>query len=362
MRASLGYAFFACVAACLVACSGDPLVACKPVTSARVICGLQNPEDLAVVPGTRFVIVSEYGSMDEERAGAIAGFDATTGKVTPLFPQGGVGAEPVIHEGPDWGDASCKGPPDKRLNPHGIDLRARPDGKLELFVVNHGGREAVELFELLQTDGRYELQWRGCVPMPKGTFMNDVAALPDAGFVVTHMFDKGHGIKASYEMGRAIFGIDTGYVLEWHPGGKVAKVRGTNAPFPNGLTVTPDGRELFVNVYMSNEVRRIDRKTGQLLGRAPVAHPDNVTWSDDGTLLVASHVGGLAQVAGCRSIKRGACPASFDIISLDPRTMKTHMLLHREGAPMGAGTVAVPLDRDLLIGSFKSDRMLIVPR
>jgi DNA-binding beta-propeller fold protein YncE len=347
----------------LCACSGDPLVACtSDDPSASVICGLQNPEDLARIPGTRSLLVSQFGSMDEDRPGALALLDTTTRKITPLFPQGGVGAEPQIHEGPDWGDASCEGPPDKRFNPHGIDLHTRPDGRHELFVVNHGGREAVEIFELLQNDGRHELQWRGCVPMPAGLFLNDVSALPHVGFVATHMFERGHGARALYQMARATFRFDTGYVVQWSPGNRVHKLPGTDAPFPNGIATSADGREMFVNVYMSNEVRRIERKTGRLLGRAPVAHPDNITWSDDGTLLVAAHVGGLSQVSACQRIQKGACTASFDIVSLDPRTMRTRQVLHRDGAPMGAGTVALPIEQELFIGSFKSDRMLVVPR
>jgi integrase len=35
----------------------------------------------------------------------------------------------------------------RACNSHGIDLVRRDDGRLELLVVQHGGREAVELLE-----------------------------------------------------------------------------------------------------------------------------------------------------------------------------------------------------------------------
>jgi hypothetical protein len=98
------------------------------------------------------------------------------------------------------------------------------------------------------------------------------------------------------------------------------------------------------------------------MGRAEVAHPDNISWSDDGTLLVASHTGGLSQISACGSIEHGACPAAFAIVSLEPNALTTRVLVQRQGAPMGAATVAIPIDRELLIGSFKSDRMLRIPR
>ena len=57
-------------------------------------------------------------------------------------------------------------------------------------MVNHGKREAVEFFELLQHGGRCSLVWRGCALPPGDPFLNDVAALRDGGFFVTHMFNK----------------------------------------------------------------------------------------------------------------------------------------------------------------------------
>jgi hypothetical protein len=35
------------------------------------------------------------------------------------------------------------------FSPHGIDIVQREDGKYQVLVVNHGGRESVELFDLM---------------------------------------------------------------------------------------------------------------------------------------------------------------------------------------------------------------------
>ena len=34
---------------------------------------------------------------------------------------------------------------------------------MQLYVVNHGGRESIEMFELLRVGGTWELAWHGCV-------------------------------------------------------------------------------------------------------------------------------------------------------------------------------------------------------
>ena len=85
--------------------------------------------------------------------------------------------------------SACPGPPEAEMfAPHGIDPSA--DGR-SLLVVNHGGREAVEIFAIEHAAGAPALRWVDCVVMPDDALMNDVAALPDppGGFVVTQMTD-----------------------------------------------------------------------------------------------------------------------------------------------------------------------------
>jgi hypothetical protein len=163
-----------------------------------------------------------------------------------------------------------------------------------------------------------------------------------------------------WSMLQAGFGVDTGVVYEWQPSEGFQPVPGTEAPFPNGIEVSRDGREIFLNVYMAGEVRRISRETGELLGAADVAQPDNVTWASDGRLLVASHIGGFRDQMACMNLERGACPMAFQIVAVDPETMATEVLFANEGAPMGAGTVAIEVGGQLVVGSFAGDRIIRV--
>ncbi|HEX2678089.1 MAG TPA: SMP-30/gluconolactonase/LRE family protein, partial [Polyangiales bacterium] len=265
----------------------------------------------------------------------------------------------VISEGPDWGDARCPGPPDKHFSPHGIDLKRRADGRLSLFAVNHG-REAIEIFEI--DPESYGAMWRGCVPMPEGTNLNDVTALPDGGFATTHAFPHSQGLAQLWYLAKATLGGNTGWVYVWHPGGALKKLANSDSPFPNGITASPDGSTLFVDIYMANEVRRYATASGKLTGSAHIEHADNVSWSDHDTLLVASHIAGLSRMNSCGRVEKGACSARFQIVELDPKTLATRVVVDREGAPMGAATVAIPLGDYLYLGSYKSDRMLRIPR
>lgn len=330
----------------------EPIVGCEAVAGIRPICGLQNPEDLALLPGGRFVLVSQFGGMGPSTAGSIVLFDVDTESVRVLHPTAEDGSTPDVASGPRWGDPGC--PPPTLLSPHGIDLSTRLEGALQLLVVNHGERESVEFFEVDRAAESVDVTWRGCAIPPEGTLFNDIVALPSGGFVATHMFERHGGMFTNVS---ALLGMDTGKVLEWRPGEGFTDVPGTKAPTPNGIEISPDGDTLFVNSYSGGEVRRINRHTGKITGRAELPLPDNLTWSDDGRLLVASHTGSFSDMIACNQIESGTCPLAFQIVALHPETMETEVLLANEGPPMGAATVALQVGPELLLGTFSGDRI-----
>ena len=362
---TLRWLLFSCVLIATTTAFGggpEPIVQCESERGIRPVCGLQNPEDLAVLPdGT--LLLSQMGLMDGTRPGGLAHFDPDTERSSSLFPRGGIGALPdvaAIGPTPGWGEANCPGPPSASFSPHGIDLARRPDGRLQLLVVNHGGRESVEIFEVETSAAGTKLAWRGCAIPPEPHFMNDVSALPDGGFVVTHMFPKSGTIASLYHGVRGLLGGDTGYVLEWSAEEGFREIPGTAGAMPNGVATSPDGRYVFVNVYLGNEVRRVARDGSEPSASAEVAHPDNVTWSPDGRLLVASHVAPFSEMMACSNLEAGACPLAFEIVAIDPVSMRSEVVFRNSGAPMGAGTAAVVRGGELFIGSFAGDRIIRV--
>jgi len=356
MRAALRAPALAALAA--LACGGaaEPILSCDPVGPARPICGFHNPEDLELLPDGKHLLVGEFGSMEGERAGAIALLDLANEARTVLY-RGGDGGNAT----PGWGDPGCPGPPPPEMSPHGIHLSRRADGSLQLLVVNHGGRESVELFEVSDSGAGWAVAWRGCAVAPEGSWLNDVVALPEGGFLVTHMLPKRSGAGQLFEYAKAAaLGMRTGHVLEWQPGRGMAPLPGTETVFPNGIALSPDGGTIFLNSSIGGKVLRIDRASRRLLGSAEVAGPDNSTWAPDGRLLVASFVGPLWETLSCNEIERGACPIAFEIVAVDPETLATETLYRGGGAPMGAGTVGLRVGDELFIGSFAGDRILRV--
>jgi hypothetical protein len=342
----------------LIGCSPEHeiITSCEDQPGIRAVCAFQNPEDLADPGGGSPLIVSQMGSMtDSSRRGSLALFDLSADGVRVAYPGSRTEAVPPA---PGWGDAECPGELLAEINPHGIDLATLADGRRRLLVVNHGSRESIEFFEVTGEGAALELAWRGCAVPPEGLFFNDVVSLSDGALLATHMMSG----NPMWGFVRASFGFDTGAVYEWRPDAGWRVVPGTEAPFPNGIELSADERDIFLNVYATGEVRRISRETGELLAMAEISRPDNSSWSSDGRLLVASHVGGMADQMQCQDLVSGACPLAFEIVSLDPISLEGSVVFANAGEPMGAGTVALDLGDELVIGSFSGDRIIRVGR
>ena len=334
----------------------ERITGCAALGELKPICGFSRPEDMEVLGDARTLLISEMGSSQFGSPGSLALFDTRSETITRL---------PQFTEPSDeyWGQASCTTPPGTAFSPHGIDLSRRKDGRWQVLAVNHGGRESVEFFELSDNSAGYHLEWRGCVLPPADSYLNDVVAIPEGGFLATHMYPKSGPTFRSINLHllKGMLGFATGHVVHCDDAGGCNAVAGTATAFPNGIQLAHDGRTMFVNGYLAGEVRKISFPEGRLLGVAKVDAPDNSRWDADGRLLVASHTGSYTDSRGCYLISEGACGAAFAIVEIDPRTMQSRTVFRHAGAPMGAATVAQQAGDALYLGSYAGDRILRVP-
>jgi hypothetical protein len=333
--------------------AGEPVLSCDPVGAAKPLCGFQNPEDLVALPGGASLLVSEFGGMQGERPGFLSRLDLATETRSVLY-RGGDGGTPQ----PGWGDPACPGAP-TAFSPHGIDLVRRDDGALALLVVNHGGREAIEFFEV-SPDGS-ALGWRGCVVAPERGWWNDVAGSPDGGFYASQMLPRRGGPAQLLEFFRAAaLHRATGYAQRWHADTGFSQVPGSAVVFANGIAMSPDRTHLFLNSTLGDGLRRISLLTGEVKNRPDLPTLDNAAWGSDGRLYLASLTAAFLEMQACNDLERGACPAAFEILAVDPVTLDSEVVYRGNGPPMGAGTVGLRVGDELFIGSFAGDRVLRV--
>ncbi|MCZ6617837.1 MAG: SMP-30/gluconolactonase/LRE family protein [Gammaproteobacteria bacterium] len=335
----------------LIGCaeSPTPILGCEPSHGMTPDCRFHNPEDMAVLGDQ--LLVSQMGSMDGAKSGDIVLYSPLSGDIEVLFPPTSM----VVMNDRGWGDETCPPPDLVAFSPHGIDLEQRSDGRLMLLVVNHGQRESVEFFEVLQQGDGVALAWRGCASGPDQAAFNDVVAKRDGGFWVTQMMPRDSQMSAMLKA--LLFGSDTGFVYQWDAANGFSPVAGSDGPFPNGIEKSADESHLFINMYLADEVRKLDLGSGKVVAAATVASPDNITWSRDGRLLVASHTDGFMELTACQSIEAGSCGFGFEIVALNPNDMSANVILANRGAPMGGATVAVEFGDELFLGTFAGDRI-----
>lgn len=335
-----------------------PITDCSPVDGLRPICQFHNPEDFEVLPDGKTLIVSQMGNFTEKKPGDLALFNTETERKTVVFPQ-----PDIARTNESWGDATCPGIPGNEFTPHGIALKQRTDGRWQLAVVNHGKRETVEMFEIIDHGDRYDLQWHGCAVLPAGIFMNDLALLHNGHFVASNMFDprKPEIGGMSVEMYKGLLGMNTGYVFEWTPGQGIRILEGSHSDLPNGVEASTDDNTVFVSSSGANVVLKFDRATGKLLGSAPVQQPDNLSWDRNGQLLVAGYGGNRADQMECAKKPGSNCSGAIDIERIDPDTMQTSVALKHAGPPIGTASIARQVGEQLYIGSFTGDRIVAAP-
>lgn len=332
---------------------------CRPSDGLKPYCGVPFPEDLEPIPRTDLVIASDMHLKAgpagiEPQPGVLKLVDLKSGAVKPLYP-----AASNPQGRPGWGDPACTREIGKELLPHGIHLSRRQDGAWQLLVVNHGGRESVEFFELMPGKKRWSTRWRGCVVAPESSHLNDVAALPGGGFLVStmHVGDRAATREAA---GRAARGENTGFLWRWMPDAPIARQPGSDVPMPNGVQVDAAGRYAYINTASrGGDVRKLDLASGQVVATVAVPNPDNASWTTDGKLLIAGVAAGPKPMA-CFGHPADPCPAPSEAYEIDVDAMTARRIFAHAGTPINAATVAVQAGDDLLMGSCFGDSIVAV--
>ena len=345
-----------------------PVVAvsdCESGAQLSVACGVTNPEDLAITPDGQFIIVSEFGGIapiTEVGSGRLALLNAQTKRRVPL---------PIIYSENSWGDTSCEKTAESPFGPHGIDLVTREDGRYQLAVVNHMAHESVEMFELVALERQQEreqalaeatlpeeprnqwgLVWRGCVVAPAENYLNDVSLLTDGSFFVSHMF--GHDFSVNDFLTVAISKQNTGYVLHWDKTHRFSQVPDTEGAQPNGIAYDEQNGLLYVAFNLSDRVAVIDLDLGVETGSFSVNAPDNLILKA-GSLWVTSLDHEILDVFSCE--ETGVCALPFTVTELDALSLDKRNSWSFKRDPFGLPTVALPLGDEVLIGSFRSERL-----
>jgi hypothetical protein len=321
---------------------------CAPSGGLAFVCGVPNPEDLVLVPNTRWLIASGMAP-----GSGLHLVDTRAKTVRNLY---AAGAPKTRADRTKFG--SCPGPLDPaKAVLHGLSLRPAQNGLYTVYATNHGGRQSIEVFELDARAAAPSATWVGCVLMPDGLEANSVAAFTDGTLLATVLIMPGKSFADAFA------GRITGAVYMWTPGSAGFKaLPGTELSANNGIETSPDDREFFVVSTTTKRIVAFARSDpGKPLRSAQLAEfgPDNVRWTSDNRLITAGMIDNEPACGGAPKTEDGIrCARGYVAATIDPKTMVVKELARGPATPAYTGTaIAMQVGDELWLGSFNADRL-----
>ena len=334
---------------------------CESDETFTVYCNYQNPEDLAVLPDGRHILVSEFGAIiplsPTNVQGNLSLLDTTDGRKKNLE---------IEMSDNVWGDPECQRD-SMVLSPHGIDINERLDGSYQLAIVNHMPTETIELFELREINDAWSLTWRGCVNAPVHGYFNDVALSSNGSFYVSQMYDKNISLFMLAVLDNTK--EDTGYVYHWRRQNGFERLVNTDGAFPNGVELSDDENNLFINYAFGNKTSKYNLMSNSIEASFSMnGIPDNITVDGDYIWVGAQDHSGLDSLIYCGVFAKDVfedpminqCPLPFAAYQLRQSDLSLVNSYKYSNTVMGTATVALSLNGQLYIGSYHGDRIASV--
>ena len=334
---------------------------CESDETFTVYCNYQNPEDLAVLPDGRHILVSEFGAIvplsPTNIQGNLSLLDTTDGRKKNLE---------IEMSDNVWGDPECQRD-SMVLSPHGIDINERLDGSYQLAIVNHMPTETIELFELREINDAWSLTWRGCVNAPVHGYFNDVALSSNGSFYVSQMYDKNISLFMLAVLDNTK--EDTGYVYHWRRQNGFERLVNTDGAFPNGVELSDDENNLFINYAFGNKTSKYNLMSNSIEASFSMnGIPDNITVDGDYIWVGAQDHSGLDSLIYCGVFAKDVfedpminqCPLPFAAYQLRQSDLSLVNSYKYSNTVMGTVTVALSVNGKLYFGTYHGDRIASV--
>lgn len=316
------------------------------------ICNALNVEDLIQIEGTHWVLAGKLPERGQTQGGFYL-VDTRDGSFSDMALD--------FSGAVDDRYKACPGAPDPaRFLAHGINIRFGTGAQHELYVVNHGERESIEVFDLDVSGGRPTLSWNGCVIAPEEASLNSVAYLPSGGFATTSITTR----TDPESFNKLLAGQPSGFVLEWIPDTGWSRLPASEFSGNNGIEVSRDGKYLYVAGWGDRTLRIIKRGTDEVktidLGDL---QPDNIRYAADGELLIAGQVvDSKKAIFDCIRSPATICSFDYKVMKFNPDTHVVKTVVNEPATDrFGSATTGTQIGNEIWVGTFRGTRIARVP-
>ena len=321
---------------------------CSSDNKLKVICNFKNPEDILITPDKKFLFMSEFGGIgpyEEQKSGYFALLELKT--KTKIIPN-------ITIEENIWGDPECTRTIYKKYGPHGIDLIKRNDGRYQLGVINHYPNESIEMFEMIKKENSWYMVWRGCIDVPHEFYFNDISLRKNGSLYASHMYHR--DITLIEWLFVSLIKSNTGFLVEWIEN-KFKKIDGSDGSGPNGIALDEDSNIIYISYNQGDSITKFDLSLNKKLDKKFIEAPDN-PYIDGNDIWITSSDFQPNDVGDCEFKK--SCSLPFSIYQLDKNNLEIKNEYSFSKTVFGLPTVAVPIEDEVFLGSFHSDRLGII--
>lgn len=329
-----------------------------------LLCGADNVEDMVVLPGTDWIIGSGIGDNFFQRGALhVINQENLTVETVPLD------LSPSLHARAPFD--KCPAPPaGNLLSAHGLGLQKHKKGSYNLFVMNHGGRESIEVFRIVPTKQRPNFTWIGCIVPPPNAMGNSIAVSSEGVVVLSAFTVADHPLPTMADLSKAVsdhkpkgpnesrFQALKGALFTWDHNRGWEQLPNSELNGNNGLELSRDGRWVFVSSWFDRRVVRVALKKGLSESRSISVDfmPDNLRWSFDGKLIATGQdVADPREVFACTKSAGPGCPTAYAVAQIDPESLTSETIFRAKGIPeFGTATIGLKTARGLWLGSVRS--------
>lgn len=300
--------------------------------------GIVNPEDLFAIPDQSWVIVCSMAS--PSNSGKIYAVHKEDQEIVLLFDSKALteGSLETL----------------RTFSPHGIYMTKETANSYQLYVINHGIRECVEIFQVDFEQAVPRIHWENTLPIPEQVWANGLVVDSQKNIYLTSMYDpRDKDFLAKFNRQEP-----TGQIWKWSKLNAWEPFGNQKFSGPNGIGIAANEDRLYLSEWAGQQLHQLSIPNKVVINSIALNFlPDNIRWSNTGKLLIAGQRGIPKEVFLSKGIS--ATNIYFSVIEVDPSLEVVERSIDAGDREFANATVAVDLGKSYWIGCVENNKIAV---